>query len=67
MWFDNAPGKEKIKYMSGDALSLGTIEVDALKKAMLYLKFECEEISSLIFSGGDLISSALDNLLINSD
>lgn len=42
-------------------------EINALKKAILYLKFECEETSSLIFSGSELINSAFDKLLINSD
>ena len=42
-------------------------EINALKKAILYLKFECEEEGSLIFSGSELINSAFDKLLINSD
>lgn len=42
-------------------------EINALKKAILYLKFECEEESSLIFSGSELINSAFDKLLTNSD
>jgi len=42
-------------------------EINALKKSILYLKFECEETSSLIFSGSALINSAFDKLLINSD
>ena len=42
-------------------------EINALKKAILYLKFECEEESSLIFSGSELINSAFDKLLSESD
>lgn len=42
-------------------------EINALKKAILYLKFECEEESSLIFSGSELINSAFEKLLSNSD
>jgi len=42
-------------------------EINALKKAILYLKFECEDVSSMIFSGSTLINSAFDELLVNSD
>lgn len=38
-------------------------EINALKKAVLYLKFECEETSSLIFTGSRLINSAFDKLI----
>ncbi|NIF19823.1 hypothetical protein F3J43_22795 [Pantoea sp. Cy-639] len=42
-------------------------EINALKKALLYLKFECEETESLIFSGSPLINSAFDKLIAGSD
>lgn len=48
-------------------VNLNQGEINALKKAILYLKFECEETSSLIFSGSELINSAFDKLLMNSD
>lgn len=38
-------------------------EINALKKAVIYLKFECEETSSLIFTGSKLINSAFDKLV----
>ena len=48
-------------------VNLNQGEINALKKAILYLKFECEETSSLIFSGSELINSAFDKLLLKSD
>ena len=41
-------------------------EINALKKALRYLKFECEETGSLIFSGSPLINSAFDKLIAGS-
>lgn len=41
-------------------------EINALKKALLYLKFECEETESLIFSGSPLINAAFDKLIAGS-
>lgn len=42
-------------------------EIVALKKAIRYLKFECEETGSLIFCGSPLINSAFDKLVASSD
>ncbi|MFJ4344797.1 hypothetical protein [Pseudomonas sp. NPDC089401] len=42
-------------------------EIIALKKAIAYLKFECEEVGSLIFCGSPLINSAFDKLIASSD
>lgn len=53
--------------LSEKNVKLNQGEINALKKAILYLKFECEEEGSLIFSGSELINSAFDKLLINSD
>lgn len=41
-------------------------EINALKKAILYLKFDCEETSSLIYTGSELINSAFDKLVAGS-
>ncbi|CAK17269.1 hypothetical protein [Pseudomonas entomophila] len=42
-------------------------EITALKKAIYYLKFECEETESVIFCGSPLINSAFDKLVASSD
>ncbi|CAK17270.1 hypothetical protein [Pseudomonas entomophila] len=47
-------------------IALNHGEASALKKALLYLKFECEETSSLIFSGSPLVNSVLDKLIDQS-
>ncbi len=49
-------GKDKI-------LNLEQDEVIALKKAIMYLKFSCEETESLLFSGSPSINSVFAKLL----
>ncbi|CAK17271.1 hypothetical protein [Pseudomonas entomophila] len=48
-------------------VTLSQGEIVALKKAITYLKFECEEAGSLIFCGSTSINSAFDKLVANSD
>lgn len=38
-------------------------EVNALIKAILYLKFSCQDTGSLLYAGSSLINSALDKFL----
>ncbi|EOC0415361.1 hypothetical protein ACI00F_004168, partial [Cronobacter dublinensis] len=44
-------------------LNLDQGEIIALKKAIMYLKFSCEETESLLFSGSPSINSVLAKLL----
>ena len=48
-------------------LSLSQGEITALKKAIIYLKFSCEQPDSLLFAGSPLINSALDKLIETDD
>lgn len=38
-------------------------EISALKKAIMYLKFSCEETESLLYAGSPLINSVLIKLI----
>lgn len=38
-------------------------EINALQKALLYLKFECEETDSLLYAGSPLLNSVLEKVL----
>lgn len=49
-------------YKEDKVLTLSQAEVNALKKAIFYLKFECEETSSLLYAGSPLINSALGKI-----
>ncbi|ENP9366896.1 hypothetical protein ACENH5_003918 [Escherichia albertii] len=44
-------------------LLLNQGEVAALKKAIMYLKFSCEETESLLYAGSPLINSVFAKLL----
>ena len=44
-------------------LTLNQGEISALKKAILYLKFSCEETESLMYAGSPLINSVLTKLI----
>ncbi|SCY33735.1 hypothetical protein SAMN05720606_10436 [Paenibacillus polysaccharolyticus] len=44
------------------AVHLTQGEIHAIQKALLFLKFECEETSSLLYAGSPLINSALSKL-----
>jgi hypothetical protein len=44
-------------------LMLNQGEVVALKKAIMYLKFSCEETESLMYAGSPLINSAFSKLI----
>ena len=44
-------------------LLLSQGEIGALKKAIMYLKFSCEETESLLYAGSPLINSVLKKLL----
>ncbi|ELY2857128.1 hypothetical protein SMC92_004265 [Cronobacter dublinensis] len=48
-------------------INLDQGEVVALKKAIMYLKFSCEETESLLYSGSSAINSVLTKLLANDD
>ncbi|WP_405155304.1 hypothetical protein [Paenibacillus sp. FSL K6-0108] len=37
-------------------------EINALQKALLYLKFECEETDSLLYAGSPLLNSVLEKV-----
>lgn len=50
-------------YKENKNVTLNQAEVSALKKAILYLKFECEETSSLLYAGSPLINSVLSKLI----
>ncbi|WP_380184617.1 hypothetical protein [Kalamiella sp. sgz302252] len=50
---------ENDAYKEDKILTLSQAELNALKKSILYLKFECEETSSLLYAGSPLINSAL--------
>lgn len=49
------------------SVSLRIGEINALKKAILYLKFSCEDEGSDIFSSSPLINGALESLILASD
>ncbi|WP_063811593.1 hypothetical protein [Burkholderia cepacia] len=49
------------------SISLNVGEINALKKAILYLKFSCEDAGVDIFASSSLINSAFENLLKASD
>lgn len=38
-------------------------EMNALRKAIMYLKFECEETDSLLYAGSPLLNSVLEKAL----
>lgn len=40
-------------------------ELNALKKALFFLKFECDDTGSLLYSGSNFINSALEKLIKN--
>lgn len=44
-------------------LMLSQGEVVALKKAIMYLKFSCEETESLMYAGSPLINSAFSKII----
>ena len=44
-------------------LTLSQGEVVALKKAIMYLKFSCEETESVMYAGSPLINSILSKLI----
>ncbi|SAK54667.1 hypothetical protein AWB76_02042 [Caballeronia temeraria] len=45
------------------AISLRASEINALKKAIMYLKFACSDIEANIFASSPFINSALKELL----
>ncbi|KML18878.1 MULTISPECIES: hypothetical protein [Burkholderia] len=49
------------------SISLKVGEINALKKAILYLKFSCEDAGADIFASSSLINSAFESLLEASD
>lgn len=49
--------------MENEKLELDRAEVNALIKAILYLKFECEDVDSLLYCSSPLINSTLEKLL----
>ncbi|MEQ9870538.1 hypothetical protein ABRP77_15010 [Pectobacterium odoriferum] len=42
-------------------------EIIALRKAIIYLKFSCNETESLLYSGSESINSALSKLIDSDD
>ncbi|WP_326902722.1 hypothetical protein P8F81_10870 [Kosakonia cowanii] len=48
--------KEKVLHLSQG-------EIVALKKAIMYLKFSCEETESLMYAGSPLINSAFSKII----
>ncbi|EAO2688197.1 hypothetical protein E2X65_24390 [Salmonella enterica] len=52
------------KYKS---LVLNQGEIAALKKAIMYLKFSCEETESLLYAGSPLINSIFSKLITIDD
>ncbi|WP_147194972.1 hypothetical protein [Pantoea sp. CCBC3-3-1] len=50
-------------YKENKNVTLSQAEVNALKKAILYLKFECEETGSLLYAGSPLINSVLVKII----
>jgi hypothetical protein len=44
-------------------LTLSQAEVVALKKAIMYLKFSCEETESVMYAGSPLINSIFSKLM----
>lgn len=50
-------------YEENKTIKLSQAEVNALKKAILYLKFTCEETDSLLYASSPLINSVLGKLL----
>ncbi|ORF08391.1 hypothetical protein BGI12_00180 [Snodgrassella alvi] len=49
------------------SLTLSQGEVNALKKAIMYLKFSCEETESVMYAGSPLINSVFSKLLVIDD
>ena len=49
------------------SLTLSQDEVNALKKAIMYLKFSCEETESVMYAGSPLINSVFSKLLVIDD
>lgn len=49
------------------SLTLNQGEVNALKKAIMYLKFSCEETESVMYAGSPLINSVFSKLLVIDD
>lgn len=49
------------------SLTLNQSEVVALKKAIMYLKFSCEETESLLYAGSPLINSIFSKLIAIDD
>ncbi|HGM5488827.1 hypothetical protein [Serratia fonticola] len=46
-----------------EKIELEREEVNALIKAVLYLKFDCEDTDSLLYASSPLINSALDKMI----
>ncbi|WP_312974399.1 hypothetical protein [Atlantibacter sp.] len=49
------------------SLTLNQGEIVALKKAIMYLKFSCEETESLLYAGSPLINSIFSKLISIDD
>ncbi|AMO46684.1 Hypothetical protein AKI40_0256 [Enterobacter sp. FY-07] len=47
-----------------EGLILSREEINTLIKAIIYLKFTCQETGSLLYAGSPLINSALDKFLV---
>ena len=45
------------------SLTLSQNEIVALKKAIMYLKFSCEETESIMYAGNPLINSIFSKLI----
>ncbi|MBS9430933.1 hypothetical protein B5C26_22010 [Photorhabdus luminescens] len=49
--------------MKHESIQLAREEVNAIIKLILYIKFECEDPGTLIYSSSPLINSALEKML----
>lgn len=49
------------------SLTLDQGEIVALKKAIMYLKFSCEEAESLLYAGSPLVNSIFSKLIAIDD
>lgn len=49
------------------AIEVNQAEIIAFQKAMLYLKFSCEETDSLLYTGSDSLNSLLYKMIKASD
>lgn len=54
--------KEHTAEEATQAVYLTQGELHAIQKALLFLKFECEETSSLLYAGSPLLNSALSKM-----